>query len=236
MAQFSRGWIPECQPHVKCSGASATSRSPATSGAALLPGTCTDLAARFSTVAGEPGSLGSWRIPRHSQSMRRATSQRTAVEHTFNFRTTIAPPLGQRVAEAVPAQAGARRPKVETADPDGQVSGPAGQMTHSLAAVRRGWAWRWPIRGCRRKSTRRSITFRSACSLLPGSSPASLAMGLPLFSARSGPLGGWAETAQQDQAGGWPGRGLCRKCARPGLGSRRRCTPRRRWAGCARWS
>ena len=69
MAQFNRERIPERQPHAKGSGAfgrfEVTGDVSAYTKAALFqPGTTTELAARFSTVAGERGSPDTWRDPR----------------------------------------------------------------------------------------------------------------------------------------------------------------------------
>nr|WP_172457358.1 catalase [Pseudonocardia sp. N23] len=69
MAQFNRERIPERQPHAKGSGAfgrfEVTADVSAFTKASLFqPGATTDLAARFSTVAGERGSPDTWRDPR----------------------------------------------------------------------------------------------------------------------------------------------------------------------------
>jgi len=69
MAQFNRERIPERQPHAKGSGAfgrfEVTNDVSAYTKAALFqPGQTTDMAARFSTVAGERGSPDTWRDPR----------------------------------------------------------------------------------------------------------------------------------------------------------------------------
>ncbi|SIS09018.1 catalase [Williamsia sterculiae] len=69
MAQFNRERIPERQPHAKGSGAFGTFETTAdvsdvTSAAFLQPGVTTEMAARFSTVAGERGSPDTWRDPR----------------------------------------------------------------------------------------------------------------------------------------------------------------------------
>jgi catalase len=69
MAQFNRERIPERQPHAKGSGAfghfEVTNDVSAFTKAALFqPGARTDVAARFSTVAGERGSPDTWRDPR----------------------------------------------------------------------------------------------------------------------------------------------------------------------------
>src|ERR1041384_4350916 len=69
MAQFNRERIPERQPHAKGSGAfgrfEVTADVSAYTCAGLFqPGTTTDLAVRFSTVAGERGSPDTWRDPR----------------------------------------------------------------------------------------------------------------------------------------------------------------------------
>jgi catalase len=69
MAQFNRERIPERQPHAKGSGAfgyfEVTNDVSAYTRAALFqPGARTELAVRFSTVAGERGSPDTWRDPR----------------------------------------------------------------------------------------------------------------------------------------------------------------------------
>ena len=69
MAQFNRERIPERQPHAKGSGAfgsfAVTGDVSAYTKAALFqPGARTEMAARFSTVAGERGSPDTWRDPR----------------------------------------------------------------------------------------------------------------------------------------------------------------------------
>jgi catalase len=69
MAQFNRERIPERQPHAKGSGAFGRFEvtedvSAFTRAAFLQPGVSTDLAIRFSTVAGERGSPDTWRDPR----------------------------------------------------------------------------------------------------------------------------------------------------------------------------
>ena len=69
MAQFNRERIPERQPHAKGSGAfgsfTVTGDVSAYTKAALFqPGARTEMAARFSTVAGERGSPDTWRDPR----------------------------------------------------------------------------------------------------------------------------------------------------------------------------
>ncbi|MDT7706177.1 MAG: catalase [Pseudonocardiales bacterium] len=69
MAQFNRERIPERQPHAKGSGAfgrfEVTGDVTAHTKAALFqPGATTEMAARFSTVAGERGSPDTWRDPR----------------------------------------------------------------------------------------------------------------------------------------------------------------------------
>lgn len=69
MAQFNRERIPERQPHAKGSGAfgsfAVTGDVSAYTKAALFqPGARTEVAARFSTVAGERGSPDTWRDPR----------------------------------------------------------------------------------------------------------------------------------------------------------------------------
>lgn len=69
MAQFNRERIPERQPHAKGSGAfgrfEVTGDVSAYTRAALFqPGATTEMAARFSTVAGERGSPDTWRDPR----------------------------------------------------------------------------------------------------------------------------------------------------------------------------
>jgi catalase len=69
MAQFNRERIPERQPHAKGSGAFGSFEvtndvSGYTKAALFQPGTRTDLAVRFSTVAGERGSPDTWRDPR----------------------------------------------------------------------------------------------------------------------------------------------------------------------------
>jgi catalase len=69
MAQFNRERIPERQPHAKGSGAFGRFEvtgdvSAYTLAAPFRPGATTELAARFSTVAGERGSPDTWRDPR----------------------------------------------------------------------------------------------------------------------------------------------------------------------------
>ena len=69
MAQFNRERIPERQPHAKGSGAFGHFEvtgdvSAWTKAKVFQPGTTTDTAARFSTVAGERGSPDTWRDPR----------------------------------------------------------------------------------------------------------------------------------------------------------------------------
>ena len=69
MAQFNRERIPERQPHAKGSGAFGSFEvtndvSAYTKAALFQPGARTDVAARFSTVAGERGSPDTWRDPR----------------------------------------------------------------------------------------------------------------------------------------------------------------------------
>jgi len=69
MAQFNRERIPERQPHAKGSGAFGRFEVTAdvsayTSATLFQPGAVTDVAARFSTVAGERGSPDTWRDPR----------------------------------------------------------------------------------------------------------------------------------------------------------------------------
>ncbi|WP_018180713.1 catalase [Jongsikchunia kroppenstedtii] len=69
MAQFNRERIPERQPHAKGSGAFGTFETTGdvsgfTSAALFQPGVKTEMAARFSTVAGERGSPDTWRDPR----------------------------------------------------------------------------------------------------------------------------------------------------------------------------
>ncbi|MFB9740396.1 catalase [Pseudonocardia sulfidoxydans] len=69
MAQFNRERIPERQPHAKGSGAFGRFEVTAdvsqyTKAAPFQPGATTDLAVRFSTVAGERGSPDTWRDPR----------------------------------------------------------------------------------------------------------------------------------------------------------------------------
>ena len=69
MANFNRERIPERQPHAKGSGAFGTFEvtgdvSEYTRAAFLQPGATTEMAARFSTVAGERGSPDTWRDPR----------------------------------------------------------------------------------------------------------------------------------------------------------------------------
>ncbi|MGE0295695.1 catalase [Pseudonocardia sp.] len=69
MAQFNRERIPERQPHAKGSGAfghfEVTADVSAYTCAGLFqPGATTQLAIRFSTVAGERGSPDTWRDPR----------------------------------------------------------------------------------------------------------------------------------------------------------------------------
>lgn len=69
MAQFNRERVPERQPHAKGSGAFGSFEVTAdvseyTCAAVFQPGTVTEMAARFSTVAGERGSPDTWRDPR----------------------------------------------------------------------------------------------------------------------------------------------------------------------------
>ena len=69
MANFNRERIPERQPHAKGSGAFGYFHvsgdvSGYTRAAVFQPGTRTNTAARFSTVAGERGSADTWRDPR----------------------------------------------------------------------------------------------------------------------------------------------------------------------------
>ncbi|WP_214403786.1 catalase [Pseudonocardia lacus] len=69
MAQFNRERIPERQPHAKGSGAFGRFEvtgdvSGYTKAALFQPGATTELAVRFSTVAGERGSPDTWRDPR----------------------------------------------------------------------------------------------------------------------------------------------------------------------------
>ena len=69
MAQFNRERIPERQPHAKGSGAFGSFEvtgdvSAYTKAALFQPGARTDMAVRFSTVAGERGSPDTWRDPR----------------------------------------------------------------------------------------------------------------------------------------------------------------------------
>ncbi len=69
MAQFNREMIPDRQPHAKGSGAFGRFEvthdvSAYTKADFLQPGKTTDVAARFSTVAGESGSPDTWRDPR----------------------------------------------------------------------------------------------------------------------------------------------------------------------------
>ncbi len=69
MAQFNRERIPERQPHAKGSGAFGRFEVTAdvsayTSATLFQPGEVTEMAARFSTVAGERGSPDTWRDPR----------------------------------------------------------------------------------------------------------------------------------------------------------------------------
>ena len=69
MANFNRERIPERQPHAKGSGAFGTFEvtgdvSQYTRAAVFQPGATTEMAARFSTVAGERGSPDTWRDPR----------------------------------------------------------------------------------------------------------------------------------------------------------------------------
>src|SRR3978361_1315897 len=68
MAQFNRERIPERQPHAKGSGAFGhfevtNDVSRFTKAALFQPGARTDVAARFSTVAGERGSPDNWLDP-----------------------------------------------------------------------------------------------------------------------------------------------------------------------------
>src|SRR5215469_7924195 len=69
LIKFNRERIPEWQPHAKGSGASGEFEvtgdvSRFTRAAVFQPGTRTDTVIRFSTVAGERGSAGTWRNPR----------------------------------------------------------------------------------------------------------------------------------------------------------------------------
>ncbi len=69
MATFNREMIPDRQPHAKGSGAFGRFEvtedvSAYTKADFLQPGKVTNLAARFSTVAGESGSPDTWRDPR----------------------------------------------------------------------------------------------------------------------------------------------------------------------------
>jgi catalase len=69
MANFNRERIPERQPHAKGSGAFGRFEVTAdvsryTRAAVFQPGTTTETAVRFSTVAGERGSPDTWRDPR----------------------------------------------------------------------------------------------------------------------------------------------------------------------------
>jgi len=69
MANFNRERIPERQPHAKGSGAFGhfevtADVSQYTKAAVFQPGAKTEMAARFSTVAGERGSPDTWRDPR----------------------------------------------------------------------------------------------------------------------------------------------------------------------------
>jgi catalase len=69
MANFNRERIPERQPHAKGAGAFGRFEvtgnvSAFTRAAVFQPGTRTDTAIRFSTVAGEQGSPDTWRDPR----------------------------------------------------------------------------------------------------------------------------------------------------------------------------
>ena len=69
MQRFNREMIPDRQPHAKGSGAFGRFEvthdvSAYTRAAFLQPGTTTEMAARFSTVAGEAGSPDTWRDPR----------------------------------------------------------------------------------------------------------------------------------------------------------------------------
>ena len=69
MANFNRERIPERQPHAKGSGAFGYFKvtrdvTKYTKAKVFQPGTRTDIAARFSTVAGERGSPDTWRDPR----------------------------------------------------------------------------------------------------------------------------------------------------------------------------
>jgi len=69
MAQFNRERVPERQPHAKGSGAFGRFEVTAdvsryTKAAVFQPGAKTEMAARFSTVAGERGSPDTWRDPR----------------------------------------------------------------------------------------------------------------------------------------------------------------------------
>jgi catalase len=69
MANFNRERIPERQPHAKGHGAFGHFEvtgdvSGYTKAAVFQPGARTDMAARFSTVAGERGSPDTWRDPR----------------------------------------------------------------------------------------------------------------------------------------------------------------------------
>ncbi len=69
MANFNRERIPERQPHAKGSGAFGQFKvtedvSKYTKAKVFQPGATTDIAMRFSTVAGERGSPDTWRDPR----------------------------------------------------------------------------------------------------------------------------------------------------------------------------
>ena len=69
MANFNRERIPERQPHAKGSGAfgyfdTTADVSRYTKAGLFQPGVKTDVAMRFSTVAGERGSPDTWRDPR----------------------------------------------------------------------------------------------------------------------------------------------------------------------------
>src|SRR5271163_4956507 len=69
MAQWNRERVPERQPHAKGSGGFGVFQVTGdvgayTKAAVFQPGVETDLAARFSTVAGERGSPDTWRDPR----------------------------------------------------------------------------------------------------------------------------------------------------------------------------
>jgi len=91
MAQWDRERVPERQPHAKGSGAFGRFEvtgdvSRYTKAAVFQPKTTTDLAARFSAVAGERGSPDTWRDPR-SQSSELAQGVRRAIQGTrVNYR------------------------------------------------------------------------------------------------------------------------------------------------------